>query len=87
MATRLPIVINDASGERFDVAAAQCITDPQWAWLAIQSIKLERSVKDLLLTMRPMLVLNEDGSAASLEGLLPHCSLYGAIAADGSAHT
>lgn len=88
MSIRIPVVPAAADGTRsIDVRAVNQLTDPQMAWLAIQSIRLDRTVKQLLFDMQPILVADDSGEIACIEGWLPHCGLYGAVAADGSTHT
>lgn len=88
MSIRIPVAPVAADGTRsIDVRAVNQLTDPQMAWLAIQSIRLDRTVKQLLLDMQPILVADDSGKITRIEGWLPHCGLYGAVAADGSIHT
>ena len=88
MTTRIPVTAVAADGVRsINAAVFNQLTDPQLAWLAIQSIRQDRSALKLLLEMQPILVADDDGETTCIEGWLPHCGLYGAVAADGSTHT
>lgn len=88
MSIRIPVAPVAADGTRsIDVRAVNQLTDPQMAWLAIQSIRLDRTVKQLLFDMQPILVADDSGKITRIEGWLPHCDLYGGVAADGSIHT
>ena len=63
-------------------------TDAQWKWFAIESCRQSKSVRDLLLEMKPIAEqINSDSDEVFLFGLLPNCNLYGSISPDGQSHT
>lgn len=62
------------------------LTDAQLARLAEWSIIKERDVLTLLRQAKFMAV-EYNGNQVMLEGMLPHCGLYGGMLPDGSTHT
>ena len=81
---RAPIVVDDVIND--DVA--NLLTDAQWRWFAIQSTRLNKSVRDLILQMKPMVEqINDESNEVYLFGYLPNCNLYGCVRPDGSSHT
>lgn len=65
----------------------QLLTDAQLSRLAQWSIIKEEDVLSLL--RQASFIVEDDGSGktVTLEGMLPHCGLYGAMLSDGSCHT
>lgn len=81
---RAPVVVNNVIND--DVASL--LTDAQWRWFALQSIRLNKSVRDLIVQMKPMAEqVNEQSNEVYLFGCLPNCNLYGCVSPDGSSHT
>ena len=77
------VVDNDLNSDVCDL-----FTDAQWKWFAIESCRQAKSVRDLLLEMKPMAEqINSDSREVFLFGTLPNCGLYGSISPDGSSHT
>lgn len=71
-----------------DPTALDLLTDAQLARLALWSIQLGQSVRDLLAFARFMAEQeSETLPTVRLIGKLPHCGLYGCLASDGSCHT
>jgi len=57
-------------------------------WFAIESCRQSKSVRDLLLEMKPMAEqINSDSHEVFLFGILPNCGLYGSIDPTGQSHT
>ena len=63
------------------------LTDAQLATIAEWSIIKERDVLTLLREAKFMCERYGDGTNVMLEGVLPHCGLYGALLPDGTTHT
>ena len=76
-------------GGKLDADVFDLLTDAQQAKLCRWSIQLGKSVADLLADAR--FVVSQFSSAddrlMTLEGILPHCGMYGAMLPDGSCHT
>lgn len=81
---RAPVVINDD----LDSDVCDLFTDAQWKWLAIESCRQSKSVRELLLEMKPMAEqINSDSHEVFLFGILPNCGMYGSIDPTGQSHT
>ena len=63
------------------------LTEAQLATMAEWSYIKERDVRTLLREAEFICRQYEDGREVILEGVLPHCGLYGAMLPDGSTHT
>ena len=81
---RAPVVINDS----LDSDVCDLFTDAQWKWFAIESCRQFKSVRELLLEMKPMAEqINSDSHEVFLFGILPNCGMYGSIDPTGQSHT
>jgi hypothetical protein len=71
---------------KLDADVFDLLTDAQQAKLCRWSIQLDKPVFDLLTEARFMVsqFSSADDRLMTLEGILPHCGMYGAMLPDGS---
>jgi hypothetical protein len=82
-----PLLRPDGS---IDSTVYQLLSDEQWRRFALWSIECDRPVSELLRSARFVATAetSEDSCrTVILEGMLPHCGLYGGLCSDGSCHT
>jgi hypothetical protein len=81
---RAPLLEADGTlGDHFKV-----LTYQQFAKFAMWSLQLNRPVLDLMSGLMVESMRDpEDPNAVCIEGVLPHCGLYGCMLPDGSTHT
>ena len=83
---RAPL-INPNTGE-IDNEHGRLLTDAQWAKFAHWSWQQKKSVHELITEMNPILQQSHpDRHEVMVEGVLPHCGLFGGIDPSGSCHT
>ena len=83
MTERFPLLTQTGHlGDRYVL-----LTEAQLATMAEWSIIKERDVLTLLRKAKFMCEGYGDGREIILEGMLPHCGLYGVLMPDGSTHT
>jgi hypothetical protein len=88
---RGPLFVHTSNGRAMSDDLVGLITDAQWARLAQWSYMYQRSVKDILEAMSPMMEQEHDSSdKCRMVGQIPYGSndtIFGCISSGGSTHT